>query len=155
MIDPRVKSQARGQNNGSRALKWGIVHLCGSITLRDTTSFIKIWVFQILRFCKKNVKIAMQNCKICKNLRILHILFLIISPKPYKLQSYMIPHFKALDLLFWPLTWLLTLGSIIFAVWSKTFVHFFLTHPLKEDNRAKFWNLKSLLDLLHYYKDLL
>ena len=28
MIDPRVITQARGQNNGSRALKWGIVHLC-------------------------------------------------------------------------------------------------------------------------------
>ena len=41
-IDPRVKSQARGQNNRSRALKWGIVHLCSSITFRDTTSFIEI-----------------------------------------------------------------------------------------------------------------
>ena len=28
MIDPRVKNQARGQNNRSRALKWGIVDLC-------------------------------------------------------------------------------------------------------------------------------
>ena len=28
VINPRVKSQARGQNNRSRALKWGIVHLC-------------------------------------------------------------------------------------------------------------------------------
>ena len=26
MIDPRDKNQARGQNNRSRALKWGIVH---------------------------------------------------------------------------------------------------------------------------------
>ena len=42
MIDPRVKSQARGQNNGSRALKWGIVHLCCSIPFRDTTNFIEI-----------------------------------------------------------------------------------------------------------------
>ena len=57
IIDPRVKSQARGQNNGSRALKWGIVHLCSSITFRDTTSFIEIWVFQILRFCKKMWKL--------------------------------------------------------------------------------------------------
>ena len=31
MIYPRVKSQARGQNNRSRALKWGIVHLKVSI----------------------------------------------------------------------------------------------------------------------------
>ena len=29
MIDPRVKSQARGQKNRSRALKWDIVHLWG------------------------------------------------------------------------------------------------------------------------------
>ena len=28
MIDPRVKSQARGQNNRFRALKWGIVNHC-------------------------------------------------------------------------------------------------------------------------------
>ena len=53
MIYPRAKSQARGQNNGSRALKCGIVHLCSSITFRDTTSFIEIRVFQNLRFCKK------------------------------------------------------------------------------------------------------
>ena len=33
VINPRVKSQARGQNNRSTALKWGIVHLCSSITL--------------------------------------------------------------------------------------------------------------------------
>ena len=37
MIDPRVKSQARGQNNGSRALKLGIVHLCNSRGLGDMT----------------------------------------------------------------------------------------------------------------------
>ena len=27
MIDPRVKRQARGQSNRSRALKWGIIDL--------------------------------------------------------------------------------------------------------------------------------
>ena len=42
MIEPRVKSQARGQNDRSRALKWGIVHLCSSITFRDRTSFVEI-----------------------------------------------------------------------------------------------------------------
>ena len=57
LIYPRVKSQARGQNNGSRALKWDIVYLCSSITFRDTTSFTEIWVFQILRFCKKMWKL--------------------------------------------------------------------------------------------------
>ena len=42
MIDPRVKTQARGQNNGSRALKLGILGLCSSITFRDTTRFMEI-----------------------------------------------------------------------------------------------------------------
>ena len=41
-IAPRVKSQARGQNNWSRALKWGIVHLCSSNTFGDTTKFMKV-----------------------------------------------------------------------------------------------------------------
>ena len=56
MIDPRVKSQARAENDGSRALEWGIVHLCSSITFRDRTSFIEISVFQNLRFCKKKIQ---------------------------------------------------------------------------------------------------
>ena len=45
----------------------------------------------------------------------------------------MIPYFKALDLMFWPLAWILTLGSIIFAVWNKTFVNFLMRHPLQTD----------------------
>ena len=53
MIDPRVKSQGRGQNKRSRALKWGTVYLFGSITLIDTTTFIEIWVFQNLHFLLK------------------------------------------------------------------------------------------------------
>ena len=40
-ISTRVKSQERGQYNRSRALKWGIAHLCSSITLRNTTKYIK------------------------------------------------------------------------------------------------------------------
>ena len=57
IIGPRVKSQAGGQNNRSRVLKWGIVHHCSSITFRDITTSIEIWVFQISRFCKKLWKI--------------------------------------------------------------------------------------------------
>ena len=30
VIAPTVKTQPRGQNDWSRALKWGIVHLCNS-----------------------------------------------------------------------------------------------------------------------------
>ena len=37
VINLRVKSQARGQNNRSIALKWGIVHLCNSRGLGDMT----------------------------------------------------------------------------------------------------------------------
>ena len=33
-IAPRVKSQARGQNNWSRALKWGIAHFCNPNMIR-------------------------------------------------------------------------------------------------------------------------
>ena len=53
MIDPLVKGQARGQNNWSRALKWGIVHLCSLITYIDWASFIEVWVFWISYSCKK------------------------------------------------------------------------------------------------------
>ena len=55
-----------------------------------------------------------------------YFLFLSISPVFFEVQRCTIPHFEALDQLFWPLAWFLTLGSIIFAVWSKIFVHFFL-----------------------------
>ena len=53
MIDPRVITQARGQNNRLTALKWGIVHLCSLNTFGDITKYMKIWVFQFLHFCKK------------------------------------------------------------------------------------------------------
>ena len=101
-------------------------HLCNSINFRDKKSFIEIWVFQNLHFCKKSAEIIMLNCEKCKNSRKLHILFLIIPLKPFKSQRCTIPHFKTLDLLFWPLAWLLTLGSILCIVWCKTFVYFFL-----------------------------
>ena len=41
-----VKPQAKGQNNGSRTLICGIVHLFSSIPFRDTVSFIEIKVFK-------------------------------------------------------------------------------------------------------------
>ena len=41
VITPRVKNQDRGQNDWSRALKWGIVHLCSSNNFGDTTKFMK------------------------------------------------------------------------------------------------------------------
>ena len=53
MIGPRVENQARGQNNRSKALKWGIVHICSLNTFGDTTKYMKIWDIQFLRFCKK------------------------------------------------------------------------------------------------------
>ena len=72
-------------------------------------------------------------------------MFLIISPKPFKLQRCTIPHFKPLDPLFWPLAWLLTLGSIIFGVWSKTFVNFFMGHPRVSLPYSRIFLVKGLL----------
>ena len=40
------------------------------------------------------------------------------------------PHFKALDPLFWPLAQLLTRGPMVFEVWSKTSVQIIMVHPL-------------------------
>ena len=67
IINPRVKSQAKWQIYFSRALKWGIVHLCTLNTSRDTMKFRKLLVFQFLHFCKKIVK---SLCKIAKNAKI-------------------------------------------------------------------------------------
>ena len=63
MINLRVKSQAKCQIYFSRALKWGIVHLCTLNTSRDTMKYRKLLVFQFLHFCKKIVK---SLCKIQK-----------------------------------------------------------------------------------------
>ena len=94
MIDRRVRTQARGQNNRSKALKWGIVHLCTSNDFGDTTKCMKIWVFQFNYFAKSQK---------LKNIRKLILFVLIISLKLLQLQRHKMPHFKALDLLFWPL----------------------------------------------------
>ena len=63
MTTPSVKAQARGQNNRSRALKWGIVCLYSSSSFGDTTKYMKIWVLQFFHFCKK---VAKSLCKITK-----------------------------------------------------------------------------------------
>ena len=65
-IAPRVKSQAKGQNSWSRALKWGIALLCSSGTFWDTTVFVKMWVFQSLQFCKKMMISLYKNAKNAK-----------------------------------------------------------------------------------------
>ena len=62
-INSRVKSQAKCQIYFSRALKWGIVHLCSFNNSRDTMKFRKLLVFQFLHFCKKIVK---SLCKIAE-----------------------------------------------------------------------------------------
>ena len=67
MINPRVESQAKCQIDFSRALKWGIVHLCTLNTFRDTMNFRQLLVFYFLHFCKKIVK---SLCKIAKNAKI-------------------------------------------------------------------------------------
>ena len=67
------------------------------------------------------------------------------SLKVIELQRCTIPHFKALYPLFSALAWLLTLGSIIFVLWSKTFVYFFFAHPLCVCLSLKIPNLNILL----------
>ena len=47
MIDPRVKSQASGQNNRFRALKWGIVQLCN---LKGSVDMTKNKISNFLEF---------------------------------------------------------------------------------------------------------
>ena len=74
----------------------------------------------------------MLNCVKCENLRKWCFFFLDISPRPLELQRCTIPHFKAIDLLFWPLAWLLTLRLITFAVESKMSCKLFSPHPLEE-----------------------
>ena len=64
VIAPTVKTQARGKNDCSRALKWGIVCLCSFNSFEDTTKYVQKLVFQIPQFCKKVTK---SLCKIAKN----------------------------------------------------------------------------------------
>ena len=47
-ISPRVKIQAKPQNDRSIALKLGIVHLCTSNTFGDTIKKYENWSFPIL-----------------------------------------------------------------------------------------------------------
>ena len=68
MIDPRVKTQAKHKNYYSRALKWGTVNLCSSISIGNMI---------------KNKKCQFFN--------------FIVTPKVFKLQIHKIPHFKALE----------------------------------------------------------
>ena len=104
MINLRVKSQAKCQIYFSRALKWGIVHLCTLNTSRDTMKFRKLSVFQFFHFCKKIVK---SLCKIPKNAKIQKndTFFSIISPILFNLHRHTIPYFKDIEKLFWPLAW--------------------------------------------------
>ena len=95
---------------------------------------IRNWVFTKENYQEKTCKvnnfhIFLQKRKIWQTQIFTK---LVVSLKVIELQRCTIPHFKALALLFWPLAWLLTLGPIIFAIWSKTFVHFFMRQPLSE-----------------------
>ena len=65
-----------------------------------------------------------------------YFLFFIISQSFFELQRHTIPHFKAHDLLFWPLAWLLSLGAIVSEVWSKIPVQIIVRHPLVHTSKA-------------------
>ena len=106
MIDPRVKSLARG-NNRSRALKWGIVHLfnlngLGDMIENKICKFLKFSHF--LQFCIVISALFLQKCKIGKTqISIKHI----VPLKVIELQRCTIPHFKGLDPVFSALAWFL------------------------------------------------
>ena len=72
----------------------------------------------------------MQIPKNCEKLKNWYFLFSIISPILFNLHRHTIPHFKAIEKIFWPLAWGLTLGLISFALFSKEFGNFFMRHPL-------------------------
>ena len=132
MINPREKSHSKGQNKRSSALKWGFVHLYNSNGFGDMIKNKICYFLEFLHFLQFSIAIFtffLQKRKIWKTQISIK---LVVSLKVIELQRCTIPHFKALDPLFWPLAWLLTLGSIIFLVWSKTFVNLFLGHPLDQ-----------------------
>ena len=88
-------------------------------------SFLKnFYIFTILH---NNFRIFLQKCKIWKTQILIN---LVVSLKVLQLHRCTIPHFKALDQLFWPLAWLLILGEMVFEVWSKRPVRIIIRHPL-------------------------
>ena len=52
MVDSTVKPQAKGQNNFSIALKWGIVCLCNLNSIGDMIESRKYHFFEILHFLR-------------------------------------------------------------------------------------------------------
>ena len=72
----------------------------------------------------------MLNCEKAKILKKWLILFLIISPKPFKLQRCTISQFKALDLLFWPLAGLFDSRINHFCGMKLNVCQLFFIHPL-------------------------
>ena len=89
-----------------------------------------MWIFELLHFlwfCIAILSLFYINAVFGKPFYFIHF---IVPPKLLKLQRLTIPHFKALDKLFWPLAWFLTVGAITFVILSKMLVLFFFTHTL-------------------------
>ena len=140
MIALTVKTQARGKNEGSRVLKWGILCLCSYSSLGVTIEFVKKSVFIILHFCKKklqNHNIKLQKVRKFKNWNY----FLIISPILFELHSCTLPHFQAFDKLFWTLAWVLTQGAFIVLILRKVPVYFWDFRVVKISWCSRTWHL--------------
>ena len=87
-IKRRVKVQAWGQNDWSRALKWGNVHICSSNIFGDTTKLMKMWVFQFLHFCKKVLISLDKNAKNAKTWKMILFIFNHISINFWVTETY-------------------------------------------------------------------
>ena len=121
--------QARGQIDWSRALKWGIAHICTSNTFGVKTKYIKKWVFQFLRFFKEMEKSLYKSAK---NAKIRKLTLFVLNHISYDIwvTKTTIPNFEAIDYLFWLLAWCLSLGVILSDVWTKMSVANFHQHSL-------------------------
>ena len=75
-------------------------------------------------------QIYFSKSKKCENSKNWYFLFSIIPPILFKLHRHTIPHFKAIEKLFWPLAWGLTLELTSFALFSKKLGNFLMRHPL-------------------------
>ena len=80
------------------------------------TKFHIFWIFTFFAILYSDFSIFLQKHK---NWKTHFLIYFVVSPKVFEQQIWTIPHFKALDQLFWPLACILTLQLIAFELWIK------------------------------------